>query len=103
MIRISGLCEALKEDEGFLDLLEELKLENQNLAYVSPYVRIAYVMLSVGARVHGMNSIMAKRKMKLATKEVTEQPIKVISTKEKVPESKAERDENGEKIIDLSD
>ena len=45
-IKLKGLTEMLKEDESFLDLLEELKLHNQNLAYVSPYTRLAYTLLT---------------------------------------------------------
>lgn len=103
-IRINGLCEALQEDDSFLDLLEELKLENQNLAYVSPYVRIAYVILSVGAKVHGMNSLMVKRQARVEAKQGQE-AAKVITTKQDNTDAKPKptRDKNGEKIIDMSD
>jgi hypothetical protein len=63
-VRIQGLSEMLKDDECFMDLLEELRLENQNLSYVSPYVRIGYTVLTAGARCHGMNTLMAKHKAK---------------------------------------
>lgn len=66
-IRIHGLSESLKDDETFMDLLEEMRLENQNLSYVSPYVRIVYSILTAGARVHGMNTLMAKHKAKSTT------------------------------------
>jgi hypothetical protein len=65
-IYIQGLSEALKEDETFLDLLEELRLENQNLSYVSPYVRVAYTVLTTGAKVHSMNALMIKHEQKKA-------------------------------------
>jgi len=61
-VRLNGITEVLKEDESFLDLLEELKLNNQNLAYTSPYTRLAYTLLTVAFHVHGVNSMMEKRK-----------------------------------------
>ena len=63
-IKIKGLTEVLSGDEGFLDLLEELKLNNQNLAYVSPYTRLTYILLSSIARVHGINVLMDNRQQK---------------------------------------
>ena len=63
-IKLKGLSEVLSEDEGFLDLLEELKLNNQNLAYVSPYTRLAYILLTSIARVHGINVMMDNRQAK---------------------------------------
>lgn len=61
-IYLEGLGEALKEDETWLDLLEELQLEYQNLTYVSPQVRLTYCLLTVGAQVHFLNKIKHKIK-----------------------------------------
>jgi len=92
-IRINGLSECLKTDETFLDLLEELKLENQNLSYVSPYVRIVYTVLTASAKCHGMNTMLHNHKEKQKQKQkqkpviVQEQPTtdetKIITTKKK--------------------
>lgn len=71
-IHIKGLSEVLKDDETFMDLLEELRLENQNLAYVSPYTRLVYSILVAGAKVHGLNSVMLKRALK---QEAIDNPI----------------------------
>lgn len=63
-IKLRGLSEALSEDENFLDLLEELKLNNQNLSYVSPYTRLTYTLLTSVMRVHGLNTMLDKRNKK---------------------------------------
>ena len=94
-IKLKGLTELLKDDETFLDLLEELKLNNQNLAYVSPYTRLAYTLLTSIVHVHGLNTILDKRKPKpqntveLPVELPVEQPIeqeKKISTKNRMKE-----------------
>ena len=94
-IKLKGLTELLREDETFLDLLEELKLNNQNLAYVSPYTRLAYTLLSSIFHVHGLNTMLDKRKAKpqntveLPVQLPVEQPVeqeKKISTKNKMRE-----------------
>ena len=95
-IKLKGLTELLREDETFLDLLEELKLNNQNLAYVSPYTRLAYTLLSSIFHVHGLNTMLDKRKAKpqntveLPVQLPVEQPAveqeKKISTKNKMRE-----------------
>ena len=94
-IKLKGLTELLREDETFLDLLEELKLNNQNLAYVSPYTRLAYTLLSSIFHVHGLNTMLDKRKAKpqntveLPVQQPVEQPVdqeKKISTKNKMKE-----------------
>ena len=94
-LKLKGLTELLKDDETFLDLLEELKLNNQNLAYVSPYTRLAYTLLSSIFHVHGLNTMLDKRKAKpqntveLPVQQPVEQPVdqeKKISTKNKMKE-----------------
>ena len=66
-IKLKGLSEVLSQDENWLDLMEELKLNNQNLAYVSPYTRIAYTLLTSIMHVHGVNTLMDKRNKASAT------------------------------------
>ena len=98
-IKLKGLTEMLKEDETFLDLLEELKLNNQNLAYVSPYTRLVYTLLTSIMHVHGLNTMLEKRTpkpqntvelpVKLPVELPAEQPIeqeKNISTKSRMKE-----------------
>jgi hypothetical protein len=63
-LKLKGLSEVLKDDETFLDLIEELKLNNQNLAYVSPYTRLAYTLMTIGFHVHTINSLVDKKKKK---------------------------------------
>ena len=60
-IKIAGITEALRGDETFLDLLEQIELENQNLVYTSPYVRLVYSVVSSAMRCHAVNSMMEKR------------------------------------------
>jgi len=60
-IKIQGLTEALKGDETMLDLIEQIELENQNLAYTSPYVRLVYSIATSAMKVHSINTMMAKR------------------------------------------
>lgn len=86
-IKLKGLSSALKEDDGFLDLLEEIKLANQNLAYVSTETRLLYNVLTTTFRVHALNSMLDKR----ITQKATQPPVNV-------PED-LDDDEN---IIDLS-
>ena len=93
-IKLKGLTEMLKDAESFLDLLEELKLNNQNLAYVSPHTRLAYTLMSSILHVHGINTMLDKRKPKttldLSTVEKPAEPPveqeKKISTKNKMRE-----------------
>ena len=84
-VRLSGITEVLKEDESFLDLLEELKLNNQNLAYTSPYTRLAYTLLTVAFHVHGVNTMMEKRKKKI------EEPILQQPKAEKIESEQVDR------------
>jgi len=86
-IKLKGLTEMLKDDEAFLDLLEELKLNNQNLAYVSPYTRLAYTLLTSVMTVHGINTMLDKKALKSQPSQ-PEQPQteKKITTKTNVTE-----------------
>lgn len=99
-IKLRGLSEALSEDENFLDLLEELKLNNQNLSYVSPYTRLTYTLLTSVMRVHGLNTMLDKRNNTNYKKKATplapkaeesepvpdaEKTIKISTKKRRVP------------------
>lgn len=70
-IKIRGLVELLEKDECWKDLLEEIRLENQNLTYVSPYVRVAYMILTSGAKIHALNTLIDQQNkpLKLETPE----------------------------------
>jgi len=57
-VRLKGITDVLKEDETFLDLLSMIELENQNLSYVSPYIRMIYTVATAGMKVHGINQMM---------------------------------------------
>jgi hypothetical protein len=67
--KIQGLTDVLKGDETFLDLLEQIELENQNLVYTSPYVRLVYAVTTAAMKVHSVNTMMEKR-LKLHEEEV---------------------------------
>lgn len=98
-IKLDGLSQSLQSDETFLDLLEELRLENQNLSYVSPYVRISYMILTTGARVHAMNSMLDRHKQKkLGGDANVTVDLKSETKSDKKPESKSKASED-EKII----
>ena len=57
-VRLKGITDVLKEDETFLDLLSIAELENQNLSYVSPYIRMIYTVATAGMKVHAINQMM---------------------------------------------
>ena len=60
-VKIQGLTELLRNDETFLDLIEQIELENQNITHTSPYVRLVYAVVSSAMKVHGVNSMLEKR------------------------------------------
>ena len=93
-IRLNGITEVLKEDESFLDLLEELKLNNQNLAYTSPYTRLAYTLLTVAFHVHSVNTMMEKR-----NKKVKEPTLKQPPKAEKIEDEKVKDEMDQPKVI----
>jgi hypothetical protein len=90
-VHLKGLSSALKEDEGFLDLLEELKLANQNLAYVGIESRLLYTVLTTTLRVHSLNNLMYKHKQKNKVVEINNAPQEPPS------------EQKEEHVIDLSD
>jgi hypothetical protein len=99
-LKIAGITEALRGDETFLDLLEQVELENQNLVYTSPYVRLVYSVVSSAMQCHAVNSMMEKRMGILnsqnqptpepAPEEVQEQEESKESDEEKYPEETKE-------------
>jgi hypothetical protein len=91
-VKLKGLSSALKEDDGFLDLLEEIKLANQNLAYVSTETRLLYNVLTTTMRVHALNSMLDKRITQKATRAEPVAP----------PLPPVEDLDDDENIIDLS-
>ena len=100
-IKLKGLSEVLSTDEGFLDLLEELKLNNQNLAYVSPYTRLTYILLTSIARVHGINTMMDNRQAK---KNTNTSPVEQPKQEDKVTittKQTKKPDQPREKIYDI--
>ena len=60
-LKIAGLTDALRGDDTFLDLIEQIELENQNLVYTSPYVRLVYSVATSAMKCHSINSMMEKR------------------------------------------
>ena len=87
--------------KGFLDLLEELKLNNQNLAYVSPYTRLTYILLTSIARVHGINTMMDNRQAK---KNTNTSPVEQPKQEDKVTittKQTKKPDQPREKIYDI--
>ena len=102
-IKLRGLSEALSEDENFLDLLEELKLNNQNLSYVSPYTRLAYTLLTSVMRVHGLNTMLDKRNTiaKKKTAPVDSEPKAEESDKTKKINTKKRRVPPEEVVYEL--
>jgi hypothetical protein len=89
-LKIQGLTDVLKGDEVFLDLLEQIELENQNLVYTSPYIRLVYAVATSAMKVHSVNTMMEKR-LKIHEKEVE---VKEDEVKEEVKE-----DEVREEVI----
>jgi hypothetical protein len=60
-IKLAGITEALRGDETFLDLLEQIELENQDITHASPYVRLVYSVVTASMKCHAVNSMMEKR------------------------------------------
>ena len=60
-VKIQGLTELLRNDETFLDLIEQIELENQNITHTSPYIRLVYSILSSSMKIHSVNSLLEKR------------------------------------------
>ncbi len=90
-VKIQGITEMLRSDETFLDLIEQIELENQNIAYTSPYVRLIYSVVSSAMKCHGINSMLEKR-MKMLEKEVKEEQKEVKKEVEKEVEKEVKEE-----------
>lgn len=82
---ITGLSQVLSKDNNYLDVTEELVLENQQYLYCKPEYRIAYSILKNATMVHAQHQFFK-----------TEEGKKVIEELKKnggVPQSKLNQDE----------
>ena len=91
-VKIQGITEMLRSDETFLDLVEQIELENQNIAYTSPYVRLIYSVVSSAMKCHGINTMLEKR-MKMLEKEQ-----ELVDEKEEVDVVEEEKVEEESKV-----
>ena len=101
-VKIQGLTELLRNDETFLDLIEQIELENQNITHTSPYIRLVYSILSSSMKIHSVNTMLEKRLSIIKSqsteenKEGAERPAeseKSEESEEKVEESQEESQE----------
>ena len=60
-VKLRGLTDALRQDDQFLDLIEQLELSHSNFTHVRPEIRLLYSITSSAMRVHAINSFMEKR------------------------------------------
>lgn len=91
-LKIAGMTDALRGDDTFLDLIEQVELENQNLVYTSPYVRLVYSVATAAMKCHSINTMMEKR-MKILNPETQtagEAASEAAGEAKVQPESKAE-------------
>jgi len=58
--KIDGLSDVLSKDQTYLDLVEEILLENQNQVYVKPQYRLLYCVLSSAYIVHNQHVMLEK-------------------------------------------
>jgi hypothetical protein len=72
-----------------LDLIEQISLTNQNLAYTSPYVRLTYAIVSAVAKTHAINGMLEKR-MNILAPVVAEEGEAKVEEDEKVEETPAQ-------------
>jgi hypothetical protein len=56
--KISGLTEALKQDNEFMDLLEQIELENTQFSITNPYVRLGYTIISAAMKTSAVNTLL---------------------------------------------
>jgi hypothetical protein len=68
--KIQGLHDVLKNDPNFLDILEQIQLDHQNLTYASPETRLIYCVVTSAMKCHSVNSMMEKR-LKMYEKDET--------------------------------
>ena len=101
-VKIQGITEMLRSDETFLDLIEQIELENQNIAYTSPYVRLIYSVVSSAMKCHGINSMLEKRMKMLEKERVKENVEEKVEEKEVKDEEKEVKEEITEKEVKKS-
>lgn len=59
---VVGLSDALSNDDNFLDTLREVELENQNVAYVNPKIRLAGIVAAKAMAVNRVHSLFKNKK-----------------------------------------
>ena len=101
-LKLNGITDALKGDETFLDLIEQVELLNQNLMYTSPYVRLVYAVCTSAMKVHSVNTMLEKR-MKFVNEGAPEiKPEDTTSEQQDKNEVKTSEDEPKKKECILS-
>ena len=93
-LKIAGLTDALRGDDTFLDLIEQVELENQNLVYTSPYVRLVYSVATAAMKCHSINSMMEKRMKILQAKDAGDDAPKQTLDEEKPKEKEIPKEES---------
>ena len=73
-VKLRGLTDALKQDDQFLDLIEQLELSHSNFTHVRPEIRLIYSVASSAMRVHAINSFLEKRGEVIREAKFEEQP-----------------------------
>ena len=82
--KIDGLSEVLSKDPTYLDLVEEILLENQNQIYVKPQYRLLYCVLSSAYIVHTQHVMLEKlAQTDEGRKMIHDMATKLQNTKEK--------------------
>ena len=76
--KIKGLSQILSTDESFLDLVELFTLENQDLTYARPEIRLAYSIFLGASKAHMINTCIEKAQKQAEQRQLDE---------EKYPES----------------
>jgi hypothetical protein len=101
-VKLRGLTDALRQDDQFLDLIEQLELSHSNFTHVRPEIRLMYSITSSAMRVHAINSFMEKRgeminqhkeEVKEDTEEVKEEKVEEAEGEEKEEEVDEEKEQ----------
>jgi hypothetical protein len=80
-------------------LVEQIELENQNIAYTSPYVRLIYSVVSSAMKCHGINTMLDNRMKMLEKRQEGED--EEVKEEEKVDDDVVEEetvDEEGKEV-----
>lgn len=59
---IKGLSSVLQHNDEFLDLIEQIQLENQSLTYIDPRFKLIYTILQSALAVDASHKLIAKNK-----------------------------------------